>query len=102
MKHMNSKHDNNICNICSLRYNKTKDLKKHVDEDHSDAVNDKSNTNKKIEQKKYRGVNENNSRCSECGYILYAEDTIEEQGPPRFTARFAQILDNDKQDKDKE
>ena len=84
IKHMNSKNDNHKCNMCSMRYDNTNDLKKYVDKDHSDAVNDKSNTNKKIKPQKYREVKEHNSRCSQCGYILYTEDTNEEQGPPRF------------------
>ena len=45
-------------------------------------------------------VKEDNSRCSQCGYILYTEDTNEEQIRLDFTAR-SQFLDKDKQNKQK-
>ena len=70
------------------------DLKKHVDKDHSDAVNDKN--------EKYTGVKEDHSRCSESGYILYTEDINKNRVHLNFTARSAQFIEMDKQDKEKD
>ena len=82
IKQMNLKHGNHICNICILRCQNTKELKKRFDEGHSDAVNDseKTNTNKKVEQDKCISMKEDISRCSKCGYILNTKDTTKDQG----------------------
>ena len=94
MKHLNSKHDIHICDICSLRYNNTKDLKKHFDKDHSDDLNDndKYKGNKEVEQEKGICIMEDDTRCSKCGYILYTENTTEEHSLPIFYCKICPII----------
>ena len=98
-KHFNTKHENHNCAKCDLRFDNISDLQKHGSEDHIIGVKEttENKTNKMVEQDNGDNMKQYDDRCSKCGYILFAENTTEDNGKLKLVCKLCPILDQRQQ-----
>ena len=76
------------------RFDNISELQKHTSKDHCIAVKDKveTKTDKRDEQDKGESMKNSDIRCHKCGYILFTEDTCEQNGKQKLVCKLCPIL----------